>query len=787
MRKSNINVLLVALTSAVALAACGSGSSSPAPTPTPVPTPTPSPTPTPVPPTPTPTPVPGESGVYALAGSGINVTYSTTPSTNAWTNFTSGTTQPFVAGVASESAALLLSTDTNTGNPLAVNEVVTLNYGLYATTGAQVASKLTSIPVTVTNTVAIANASTVTLPTIPATQIASNGSNAVVVVPSAATSVGNAAVQVVAAANSGTYNLYTISASGIATELTGYYNLSGNYVALPTASVQTNAAVFFINGMYYAYNVTANNQLLQSSDGVTWQQITNNTVLGTTGTPASNLANVVQVSGSVFAAIDNLGGLYLGSSPANLIFQPMTIPTNPFVDPLAGFIAANGTGVLYTYADANHIGNLATYTPTAATLGSATAASTSAPVVNSLVFAGSNIYSANATTGNLSAITISGPAITQAATPASTITATGTIGSAIVAQNGLGAAANRFLAMGSKVLVLNTDSQNLGGFGAGEIASISAVAANGVATYNNLPSGVNVVPAGFAGTTNGYMLALSNGNVLVSSANGFVQASTVLNPNNGNGTVLKNLVSANGTYLAVDNILPSLQNGNNLYFSDDNGTSWTTIPVADFPVAPDFGTQVNIQSAGGLYFISYNSAPVNVIYQTATPQILSSWVQVSGIPNQARTSYWGGTYYVLNNASNDVGVYNPSTGQTVINLDVLPQNASTINGLNVSYSGSTYALAQVGSNYLWTSASLIGGVSGWGQNSVAFTGVNGVALTSEQFFGPLTWTGKVWVATGKAPSFNIYTATEPTTFAVGTYTNTQGLVTAVNGIIAGLF
>ena len=80
----------------------------------------------------------------------------------------------------------------------------------------------------------------------------------------------------------------------------------------------------------------------------------------------------------------------------------------------------------------------------------------------------------------------------------------------------------------------------------------------------------------------------------------------------------------------------------------------------------------------------------------------------------------------------------------------------------------------------------IGGISGWTQNSAAFTGVNGVALSSEQFSGPLTWTGKVWVATGAAG--NIYTATAPTAFAVGTYTNTQGVVTAVNGGAAsGLF
>lgn len=784
MKKSNMNVLLVALTSAVALAGCGSGSSpTPAPTPTPVPTPSPTPSPTP---TPTPTPVPGESGVYALAGSGINATYSTSPSTNAWTNFASGTNQPFVAGVASESAALLLSTGTN-ANAVAVSGTTTVSYGIFGTAGAQVASKNTSIPVTVRVNNANANANTVTLPAIPARQIASNGSNAVVLIATAATVNGAGANKVIAGSTPNTFNLYTISSAGVPTALAGYYNLNGAYTSLANASVQSDAAVFFVNGMYYAYNVTVDQQLLQSSDGVTWQQITNNTSLQNGG---GYLENVVQVSGSVFAAVDDNGNLYLGSSPANMTYiADVTFSDN------GDFIAANGTGVLYTYGDSNHSTQLATYTPTATTLGSVTAVSTSLattlPV--GLVFAGANVYTANSlqpfAAGTLSAVTISGSTITQADPLASTVTADGTLASPIVAQNGLGAAASgRFLAMGSKVLVFNSNTQSIGGTGAGEVAAISAVAASGAATYNNLPTGTGVTAVGFAGTTKSYMLALSNGDVLVSSANGFVQASTVLEPVTGDGAMLSQLAATNTSYLASDVDVPTSPSSGNLYYSADNGTSWTTITPTDF--GNGASALSILYSFDGLYTINIvgNGSAVGA-YQTATPQILSTWVKVNTIPIQARPTYWDGTYYAFINGSNDVGVYNPTTDNTIINVGVLPQNAVYLgrSTYNIGYSGSSYALAQVSSNYLWTSDNLIGGIAGWTQNTAVFTGVNGAVLPSETFSGGIVWTGEVWVVTGS--SGNMYTTTlTPTAFTVGTYTNTQGVVTAVNaGASSGLF
>jgi hypothetical protein len=413
-------------------------------------------------------------------------------------------------------------------------------------------------------------------------------------------------------------------------------------------------------------------------------------------------------------------------------------------------------------------GDFSVYTPTATVLGaviSTNAASIAAP--RGLVFAGSNIYSTTST-ASLVPVTVSGNNVTETAA-ASTVT---TAGAATAI------AATAYVAMGSSVLALNATTSTLSNVG--EVANISAVAAaDGAATYNNLPTGATAVAKGFAGTTSGYMVAVNNGDVLVSSSNGFVQAATVINPN-GLGAALSQLVSTGGTYLASD--------ATNLYFSSNNGAAWTTITPT---TAGATGGTLSISSAAnGLYFINVAGSTgslANGLYQTATPQTLSTWVQVNNIPVQSRTTYWGGTYYVLTNASTNVGVYDPATGQTVTNANVLPQNYVT--GGNVSYNGTTYALAQPTSNYIWTSADLIGGVSGWTQNSAAFTGVNGVSLPSEAFAGGLSWTGKVWIATGtvNAGVYPLYTATTPTAFAISSYTNAAGSVVPVTAASFGLF
>ena len=781
MKKSNINVLLVALTSTVALAACGSGtSSSPAPIPTPIPNPTPTPAPTP---SPTPTPVPGESGVYAFSGTVLSATYSTTPSTNTWVNYTSGTTNRIVGAVSGESSALLLDTSSlATGTAVSTQ---TMTYGLYTTTGGQVVNSGRTLPVSVT--VAAQTTAVTYLPAIGSNQSASSGSGSVVVAPYTALSTGDGTVA------GSIYKMYSVTAAGVPTSFAGYYGLNGAYNV--QSVVPPTTVVAFVNGMYYAYNVAGANTLLQSSDGINWQQITNNTVLNA---GATNIATVVQVSGTVFAALDEDGGLYLGSSPANLTYISATSAN--------GFIGSTGNGTLFVGTDKTGASNTVnTYTPTATALGAVIATNTASigaiDTVNTgttLVFAGDAIYFSGRS-GFATKMVVNSNVITA---PVHAVTDSQTIDTYLYADPANG---GFLFALGSSLMQVNNnntlaDNSGGGNTNNGSISNITSVnSTTGFATFTNLPTGysftsstnpvtgVLTLPVGFAGTTSGYMLALNNGAILVSSANGFVPAATVMSPitgqfSGGMPASLTKLFSANSSYLTTD--------ATNLYYSSNNGTSWTAITPADV-----FGTgtaaTLNINtSANGLYFITVtNSATAsqNGTYQTATPQTLSTWVKINATPANVTYNYWGGQYYQLTDGTSNVGVYKTTTNQTTIYDNVLPQNAVNVGGAyNVGYSGSSYALAQVGSNYLWTSADLIGGVAGWTQNVSTFTGVGGAALSGETFLGPLTWTGKVWVATGAAG--NLYTATVPTLFTVGIYTNATGGTAPVNGGVAsGLF
>ena len=783
MNKSNINVLLVALTSAVALTACNSGSP---PTPTPTPRPAPTPTPAPVPtPSPTPTPVPGESGVYALSGTVLSATYSTTPSTNTWVNYTSGTTNRIVGAVSSESSALLL--DTSSLARATPTSTQAMTYGLYTTTGGQVINSGNSLAVSVGVT---GSTTAVTyLPAISSNQSATNGSGSVVVTPATATSTANGTVTVTA------YKMYSVTAAGVPTAFTAYNNISG--INTPLVTVPSNTVVAFVNGMYYAYNVAGANTLLQSSDGINWQQISNNTVLNA---GATNIATVVQVSGTVFAALDDAGGLYLGSSPANLTYISALYPD--------AYIASTGNGTLFVGATKNgNPGTLSTYTPSSTTLGAIIASNIvsldpmdSVNTGNTLSFSGSGIYySGNG--GNATKLLVNGNTITA---PVHAVTDNQAVNTSLYANPSSG---GFLFALGNSLMQVNnnnTSTDNAGGStNNGSISNITAVdSTTGVATFTNLPTGysytdqntpassVKTLAVGFAGNTAGYMLALNNGATLVSSANGFVPAATVMSPmtgqfNEGMPANLTQLASASGSYLAAD--------GTNLYYSNNKGASWTAITPADiFGVGTTATLSINT-SANGLYFIDVNNSTTssqNGIYQTATPQTLSTWVKVSTTPANVTYNYWGGQYYQLNVAlgqQTDVGVYNPTTGQIVNYANVLPQDTCSFRGVyNIAYNGSSYALAQDQSSYLWTSVDLIGGSAGWTQNTSSFIGVDSVALTSEQFACPLSWTGKVWVATGT--SGNLYTATAPTLFIVGTYSNTTGSTTPVNGGAAsGLF
>ena len=789
MKNQKINCLLIALTGALCLSACASGSSS---SPTPTPTPSPSPAPTPPGPTPTPTPVAGESGVYAVSVFSLSMSFATQPSAANWVNFTSGTTNSIAGLVATESRIALLD------RPAVTAADTSSQYNIYGGTQIQLIAANTSLPVTITGG---AGADGV-LPLIPATQIATNGSNVVVAAPS---TVDNA--YAVSA-----YTLYTITADGKPSAITNYLNTNGTSTAL--APVAAQPVVVFINGMYYAYNVVAGS-VLYSQNGTTWQQAL------ITGGAGSNINNVVQVSGNTFALQTGVS-LFLGSSP----FSFGTSPTISF-DNSNDFIAANGSGRLYTYDNSDYPTKIALYTPSATSLGAVVAVSTASlfAAPQQMILAGNSVYLLS-TTGQLYLVPVNGNVV---ATPVIAETTTKTPPTYLQAPPVYGG----FIApMGSQVLMVNNQN-TYADYHAGDIAfstnngSISAVSTvnptTGVANFTNLASGMNytstidpltsrqTLVAGFAGTQATYMMVLTNGGVLVSSANGFVEAAPILHPwdgttGEGMPADVDQLVSTNGTYLAVDNG-NTASGGGNLYFSDNDGASWTDIPAASLPVYPSTGPLLTTQN--GYYYIIFNGE--DKTYQTATPQNLATWVQVSSlpVPNSAKVTQttaqgkklnrqlltsiyinnpyrnYNGTYYEFY-GDTSLGIYNPTTGQTTLTYNTLPQDTYY---QNIAYNGTTFAIAQEASSYIWTSSSLTGGPASWTQNTATFNGING-AMDVSGAVSNFLWTGKIWIlgnnlptgGLGSPPNGYVFSSSNLTDWSAATYTaQPSGIPTYVSG------
>ena len=468
------------------------------------------------------------------------------------------------------------------------------------------------------------------------------------------------------------------------------------------------------------------------------------------------------------------------------------------------------------------------YTPSATSLGAVVAVST-APLLapQQMILAGNSVYLLS-TAGQLYFVPVNGSVISAPVIAQTTTNTTPTYLQAPPAFGGF------ITPMGSQVLMVNNQN-TYADYNTGDLASvtnngsISAVSAvnptSGVATFTNLATGMNLsndslinpIPsrqtlvAGFAGTQTNYMMALTNGGVLVSSANGFVEAAPILHPwdgttGEGMPADVDQLVSTNGTYLAADNGNSS-SGGGNLYFSDNNGTSWTDIPAASLPVSSNSGTTITTQN--GYYYIIFDGE--GKTYQTATPQNLTTWVQVSNIPlvtnsikinkqaqakslngHQLNTSfigspykYYNGTYYEFY-GNTSLGVYNPATGETTVTDNILPQNTYY---QNIAYNGTTFAIAQEFSNYIWSSSSLTSGAASWTQNVATFTGINGV-MDINGGVSSFLWTGKTWIlgsglvggGLGTPPSGHVFSSTNLSNWNAATYTTPAGTQTYVNGV-----
>ena len=786
-KNQKINCLLIALTGALCLSACASGTSS---SPTPPPTPSPSPTPTPPGPTPTPTPVAGESGVYAISPFSLSMSFATQPSAANWVNFTSGTTNSIAGLIATESRIALLDRPAVTGGD------TTSQYNIYGGTEVQIGAANTSLSVTISSSAQADG----TLPLIAANQIATNGNNVVVAAPS--TVDGTYAVTA--------YTLYSIAANGKPSAITSYYNTSGTSTAL--APVAAQPVVVFINGMYYAYNMVTGS-VLYSQDGTTWQQAL------ISGGDGNTINNVVQVSGSVFAVQSANTHVYLGSGPFTFATTRATT-----LGAASDLIAANGSGRLYIFDDVANAGQLAMYTPTATSLGAVVAVSTSIAPPYNLLFANQSLYLIVNSAGPLVTypLQVNGSTIT-AGKPAQIVNSSAPTYLYTLADNG------GFITSSGQQLYLVNGNTSYAEYHAGDLSNNGSITAlssvdfnTGMASFTNLASGMNytstTVPAssrqtlvaGFAGTQTGYMLALTNGGVLVSSESGFVEAAPIMHPLDGTTgegmpADVSQLVSTNGSYLATDNG-DTASGGGNLYFSDNDGASWTDIPAASLPVYPSNGPIIMTQN--GYYFIIFEGE--GKTYQTATPQNLTTWVEVSNLPvttnstkikttqgkNLSRYSltdiviynpykYYNGTYYTFY-GNTSLGVYNPATGQTTVTDNILPQDTYY---QNIAYNGTTFAIAQEASNYIWTASSLTGGPTSWTQNSATFNGINGV-MDITNGIGSFLWTGKIWIlgsnlptgSLGFLPSGYVFGSNNLTSWNAATYTTPTGIQTYVNGV-----
>lgn len=711
MKKTNLKVLLVALSSVFALAACNSGSSS-NPSPAPSPSPTVSPTVSPTPTTTPPAPVVTESGVYALNSGYIGAVFSTAPSTGAWTNYYSGATYnggtvaAASVGISATSAGIV-SIDT-AGNVWAS----TAAGGQFTKTGSITAAGLTSAT------------------------IVAGGTNAVVH--------ANATAQAV----------YSLTPAGVATAVTEYYDLNGD---VRTLTPLATTIVKNFGGTYYMYDTTladATTNVLTSTDGVNWQE--------TASTTPAGITNIVEVSSGVYAAFDSATGVItLGASPtaASVVFTPKANNGSAVAGALiAGAIASGPSGTLFVSTTTTTY----VYSQLTAATTSASSIASGTGTFSNLLAAGSNVYAFTAAAAN-------------AVKPVTYNVGTGQITYATAMSNVKTSAATLATVSGSNIVLANVDTSNTAVV-SGEVAVVSAVGSTGIATQQTLPIGATVTMEGFAGTPSGYMMLLSDGAVVAYSASGYVPVATIVDSttaatpvaaqfSNGAGSVFASNGSA---YAAVDTT-------GNLYYSA-NGSSWTEVLAADLPTG---NTSVStVTSAGGLFYITTNA----YTYETATPADTSTWVRVSGTPIQSRMSYWNGTYYTFTNNTTNVGVYDPATGQVVYHNGVLPQLSNTI---NVSYNGSEFAEAQVGSYYMWTSADLIGGISGWTQNTATFSGINGVSL-SDTFGSTLVWTGKVFVANNNGGN-KLYTSTDGKAFAAQTYTNAGTTYYITNASNVNLF
>jgi len=515
----------------------------------------------------------------------------------------------------------------------------------------------------------------------------------------------------------------------------------------------TISGVSFLNGIYYAY--TAESTVYSSTDGNTWNQ--------GSGQNIQPFTNVIQLNTGLYAAMTapqlntSQPNLWLGTSPTS--FNPESQALENFFNVPAqiNFMGTDGKGMLIL----NETVSLTQQTTREYFIANAQQVNTGAilQVISlpaalkgqkptGIYFTNNNIFLTSgtmATTNNPSGNLIdpTGPVSVTAVPIVDDAAITSQIVGSPTQTNGTVATTygnNLLVAPGSNndgALTMITNANNI-------------TAPN----YDVLPTGQNTTYATIIGSPSLYMLLLNNGGVLINNGNGFIPANAISNTSNESGssaiTEIDSAGSVNGTFLVQASSLNGGTNGD-LYFSQ-NGNSWTMVSQAALSSA-NLGTllaesAVTVNELNNAYNITTSTGT----YQTATPAVLSSWVQV---PSPTPLFLVNGVTYTLYPGTNNLGTLNGN--QYTVTQNALPQNY--VSSGNVAYNGSNLiGLEQpativeaadkvAGSNYIWTSSTLNGN---WTLNFATFKNTSGQALPNEYFnVNPvLIWTGKTWITRG---------------------------------------
>lgn len=590
MKKTHINLLLVALSSATVLAACNSGSSpSPAPAPTPSPSPSPSPSPTPA-------PTPAESGVAALKNVAYSMSYSQAPSTGAFTLYSSG-------------------------------DVATL--------GSVALGNTNSVAVDVANVKLLVSSSTGGTWTLSS---AVAGTSAAQLTKAA----GNVAGKIV----------YGNGVYLVATTVAGQFIISSNAdSATPSWTTLTVPAITnTTKAIAYAGNkfvlVDASGAVWTSTNGVTWTN-SSVTVPGTAG----DVYDITYVNNS-YAFIDqttNIGTIYTTTSLAasntwntfGVAAAGYNVTTNLGAAPTSAKFAASGNQLLVVYADSAGGKVLPVTYNVSSTTGVLTAASNNATTsstgaVVSDVVASNGVNYVTFTAG-------SGAAQGVASLAAATFTnitnnvPNGVAGFASgIVTTGNAAANNLSYYNGSAVVNLPSGTATIKGF-ASNGSNYMAIASDGTVI---ITSSGNWTPATTIKTAGGGAVAPTG---LIYAAGKFIATtnSTVayVSTNNGTSWAPINLPANPGAAGIVGNAGLSYQNnqfvltsGTNVYTSPD-AVTWTTANA--------------LNAASGLFgFGNYTYAITSAggaSYQTNTPTISGSWSSSVAFP--ANIAFTGGFAY----------------------------------------------------------------------------------------------------------------------------------------------